>query len=156
MPVPQCSEQLERMANPVCEVLITGDSLHPSRPNCRGSGAVLDFLGIVRPLEDGREITGIHYEAHAAMAIHQMERIAQQAIAAFNLNSAVIHHRVGFVEAGEASVFVRTASRNRAEGYQANAWIMDELKKHVPIWKQPQFKISGAAPRENFEPAISR
>jgi molybdopterin synthase catalytic subunit len=131
------------MANPVCEVLLTEAALNPSAHDVLGSGAVLDFLGIVRPLEQGREISGIDYQAHRAMATHQMEQIGGQAISKFGLDSALIHHRVGFVNAGEASVFVRTASRNRAESYRANAWIMDELKKKVPIWKRPQFKESG-------------
>ena len=128
------------MANPVCEVLLTELPLHFLAIGC-GSGAVLDFFGVVRPLEEEREITGIEYEAHPKMAAHQLERIAQEAITEFGLNSAIIHHRTGFVSVGEASVFVRTTSRNRAESYRANQWIMDELKKRVPIWKRPRFRI---------------
>src|SRR4051812_8528855 len=102
------------MANPVCEVLLTQTALHRSHSPVHGSGALVDFLGIVRPLEGDTEISGIEYEAHPAMATHQMEQIARDAIARFELNSAIVHHRVGFVAAGEASVFVRTTSRNRA------------------------------------------
>jgi molybdopterin synthase catalytic subunit len=144
------------MANPVCEVLLTEAALNPSAHDAVGSGAVLDFLGVVRPMEQGREISGIDYEAHHAMATHQMEQIAGEATSKFGLDSVLIHHRVGFVNAGEASVFVRTTSRNRAESYRANAWIMDELKKKVPIWKRPQFKASGQMRADKAEPVSSR
>jgi molybdopterin synthase catalytic subunit len=137
------------MANPVCEVLITDAALEAPSDTYQESGAVVDFSGVVRPLEAERGITGIHYEAHQAMASHQMEQIAGNAIQRFGLHGAIIHHRVGFVPAGEASVFVRTISRNRAEAYRANQWIMDELKKNVPIWKRPKFiETSSTAERE--------
>ena len=135
------------MANPVCEVLLTDAALQAPSGSYYGSGAVVDFFGAVRPLEGGREISGIDYEAHPAMASHQMEQIAHKAIQQFSLDSAVIHHRVGFVPNGEASVFVRTTSRNRTEAYRANQWMMEELKTKVPIWKRPKFvnaaKVAG-------------
>lgn len=117
----------------------------------QGSGAIVDFFGAVRPLEDGHEISGIDYEAHQTMASHQMERIARDAIQRFNLDSAIVHHRIGFVPAGEASVFVRTTSRNRAEAYRANQWMMDELKTKVPIWKKPKFIAAANVSREEAE-----
>jgi len=127
------------MANPVYKVLLTDAPLHAPQTTYYGSGAVVDFFGAVRPHEDGRDISGIEYEAHETMASHQMEQIARDAVQQFSLNSAVVHHRLGFVPAGEASVLVRTTSRNRVEAYRANQWIMDELKKRVPIWKRPRF-----------------
>src|SRR5438105_15631951 len=130
------SEQLERMANPVCEVLLTDTVLMPGSGTPFGSGANVDFLGLVRPQENDRELEGIDYEAHRPMATHHLERIANEAILKFNLTGAMIHHRLGFVPVGEASVSVRTTSRHRAESYRANEWIMGELKKSVPIWKQ--------------------
>jgi molybdopterin synthase catalytic subunit len=129
------------MANPVCDVLLTELPLERSPRIQGGSGAIVEFFGVVRPLEGQREITGITYEAHPAMAIHQIELIAQASVARFDLHSAIVHHRTGFVAAGEASVFVRTTSRNRVECYRANEWIMQELKTRVPIWKHPEFKI---------------
>ena len=129
------------MANPVCDVLLTELPLQRSPHIGCGSGAIVEFFGVVRPLEQERQISGIEYEAHPAMAAHQLELIAREAIASFGLDSAIVHHRTGFVAVGEASVFVRTTSRNRAECYRANQWIMEQLKTRVPIWKQPQFKI---------------
>jgi len=133
------------MANPVCEVRLTDEPLRLPEHPCCGSGAVLDFLGVVRPLELNQQISGIDYEAHETMALHQMELIVREAVAKFGLDSAIIHHRTGFVAAGEPSVAVRTSSRHRAESYQANEWIMEQLKTRVPIWKQPCFKKLEAA-----------
>lgn len=130
------------MANPVCEVLITEAVLQPPKFGRDGSGAVLDFMGLVRPLENGRVIAGIEYEAHPQMASHQLEQVAREAVAKFELDSVIIHHRTGFVKTGEASVLVRTESKHRAESYRANEWIMNELKKRVPIWKRPRFAQS--------------
>jgi molybdopterin synthase catalytic subunit len=144
------------MANPVCDVLLTEFTLQRSPHIGCGSGAVVEFFGVVRPLEAEREISGIQYEANPAMAVHQLELIAQEAIAKFPLHSALIHHRTGFVAAGEASVFVRTTSRNRHECYRANEWIMDELKKRVPIWKRPEFKIPAAVNQNQSESVAPR
>src|SRR2546421_4526618 len=130
------------MANPVCEVLLTKAALQPPNFDGNGSGAVLDFMGLVRPLENGRQISGIEYEAHPEMAPHQMEQIAREALTKFELDGVIIHHRTGYVRMGEASVLVRTESRHRAESYRANEWIMTELKKRVPIWKHPRFAQS--------------
>jgi molybdopterin synthase catalytic subunit len=129
------------MAISVCEVLITQSPLAlPARGADSASGAMVDFWGVVRALEDGREITGIDYEAHREMAEHQMRGLAESAASKFGLAKVVIHHRVGFVPAGEASVVVRVESARRAAAFDANQWIMDELKRTVPIWKNPVYR----------------
>src|SRR4051794_21838695 len=143
------------MANPVCEVLLTEAPLQAPDGLHYGSGAIVDFFGAVRPSESGREISGIEYEAHKSMALHQLEQIAREAIEKFRLNCVIVHHRTGFVASGEASVFVRTTSRNRIECYQANQWMLDELKKKVPIWKRPHFVPSKAPGSVNSEPVSS-
>src|SRR5437016_12968638 len=102
------------MANPVCEVLVTEARLKAARNGIDfAAGAVVDFWGIVRGSEEGREIDGIEYEAHREMAEHQLRGIAQQAIEKFALQLIVLHHRTGFIAAGEASLFMRVASRHR-------------------------------------------
>ena len=92
-------------------------------------------------MENGREIEGIEYEAHETMAEHQCKLIAGRAADDFGLAGVLIHHRVGFVGAGECSLFVRVISRHRAKTFEASRWIVDELKKCAPIWKHPRFKI---------------
>src|SRR4051812_27610565 len=139
------------MANPVCEVLLTDAPLQPAISADEGSGAVLDFFGLVRLLEDNRDIVGIDYESHRAMATHQLDRIAREAITKFGLSSAIVRHRLGFVPVGEPSVFVRTTSRNRLECYRANEWIMAELKQRVPIWKRPEFKTAAVVSRSTAD-----
>lgn len=130
------------MANPVCEILLTKERLEaPSAIVDLAAGAMVDFFGVVRELEDGREIEGIEYEAHTQMARHQLEKIARQAVCDFRLRCVVIHHRVGFVRAGEASLFVRVTGQHRPEAFSASQWVVDELKRKAPIWKHPRFKI---------------
>ena len=122
------------------EILITTDPLQPRPNHWKGTaGASLDFWGVVRTLEDNREISGIDYEAHQPMAQHQMEMIARAARSEFELEEIVLQHRIGFVPAGEASLFLRVASGHRSAAYQGSAWIVAELKQKVPIWKRPVF-----------------
>jgi molybdopterin synthase catalytic subunit len=128
------------MANPVCEVLVTDAQLRaPPIDVHPRAGAAVEFWGIVRGSEDGREIDGIKYEAHRKMAEHQLKGIATQAVEKFALTLVVIHHRIGFIPVGEPSLFVRVSSLHRKEGFLASQWIVDELKKKVPIWKRPAF-----------------
>ena len=129
------------MANVVCEVLVTKASLDTPPKTHRGdAGAINDFWGVVRRLEDGREIDGIQYEAHREMAEHQLRQIAWQAAEKFPLQLVIILHRVGFIAVGEPSLFLRVATPHRSEAFRASQWIVDELKKKVPIWKKPRFK----------------
>lgn len=101
---------------------------------------MVDFWGMVRALEDGKEISGIEYEAHREMAEHQMRNIAESAASKFGLAKVVLRHRIGFVPAAEASVVVRVQSAHRSAAFSANQWIMDEFKRTVPIWKKPVYK----------------
>ncbi len=129
------------MANFVCEVLLTEAPLGAPPQNYRlNAGAVVDFFGVVRRLEDRREIEGIEYQAHREMAEHQLRQIADQATETFRLQLAIIHHRIGFIAVGELSLFIRVASPHRGEAFQACQCMVDELKKKVPIWKRPRFK----------------
>jgi molybdopterin synthase catalytic subunit len=129
------------MAISISEVSITDLPLEfPGALSDSDAGAVLDFWGRVRAIEDGREIEGINYEAHRAMAEHQMSLLAEKAMVDFFLTALVLTHRIGFVAAGEASLFLRVASRHRAAAFAASEWLIEELKRKVPIWKSPIFK----------------
>ncbi len=129
------------MANVVCEISVTQLPLAARVSDVASAGAIVDFWGVVRPNEDGREITGIDYDAHREMAEHQLKRIAEQAAELFGLMLVIIHHRTGFIAVGEPSLFLRVGSSHRSEGFRASQWIIDELKKKVPIWKRPRFKL---------------
>jgi molybdopterin synthase catalytic subunit len=129
------------MANVVCKILVTeGPLAEPPKNHKSDAGAMVEFWGVVRKLETGREIEGIDYEAHREMAAHQLKRIAEQACGKFGLKQVIVHHRIGFIAVGEPSLFLRVASPHRGDGFRASQWIVDELKKSVPIWKRPRFK----------------
>ena len=131
------------MENPLCELLETKEELErPLDPPDLSAGAVLDFRGVVRATEDGRKIGGIDYEAHPAMAEHQLTLIAEEAVERFRLTTAVLRHRTGFVAVGEASLLARVAAPHRQAAIEAMEWVVDELKKKVPIWKHPQFQTT--------------
>jgi molybdopterin synthase catalytic subunit len=140
----QSSEHLKRMANPVCEILLTEKELDSLEKGPDLSAGAID-------VESGREIEGIEYEAHRPMAEHQLKMIGQEAARKFGLQLVVIHHRLGFVPAGESSLLLRVASRHRREAFQASQWIVDELKRKVPIWKHPRFKIDRQSPPKSAE-----
>src|SRR4029453_4906409 len=102
--------------------------------NTSGAGAVVQFFGDVRPLENGEHIDGIEYEAHQEMAEHQLRKIADEAAERFVLLAVRLHLRVGFGAMGETSLFLRVAAAHRGAAFAASRWIVDELKKRVPIW----------------------
>jgi molybdopterin synthase catalytic subunit len=136
------------MANPVCKVLLMKAPLKaPENDIVPAAGAVVVFWGVVRELEDKRKIEGIDYEAHQAMAEHQLQLVAEVATEKFQLKKVTIHHRVGFVRAGEPSLFLQVWAQHRAAAFESSEWIVDELKKKVPIWKRPKYKIDPSPPR---------
>jgi molybdopterin synthase catalytic subunit len=130
------------MPNAVCEVLVTSDPLErlPDEEMDGASGAVVEFFGVVRQMENGRQIDGIEYEAHTVMAEYQLKQIAEAAAEKFSLQSVCIHHRIGFVRAGESSLFLQVRAAHRGPAFNASQSIVDELKKKVPIWKKPRFQ----------------
>jgi molybdopterin synthase catalytic subunit len=145
------------MANSVCKVLVTESALQaPEQDVDHNAGATVDFSGVVRKLEDGREIEGIDYEAHVKMAEHQLQLIADAAMEEFGLRRVVLYHRIGFVRAGEASLFLRVTAPHRGAAFEASKWMVDELKKKVPIWKRPVFKVEAQRRTLHSEAATSK
>ena len=134
------------MPVPVCDVLVTDAPLAlPIGAPPAETGAIVDFWGVVRGTEGDAPIAGLRYEAHISMAEHQLRTVAQECAQRFELRQLLVHHRTGFVASGEASLLVRVGSQHRAEAFRASVWIVDELKKRVPIWKHP-VPVSAAAP----------
>ena len=78
------------------------------------------------------------------MAEHQMRLVAENAAQKFDVREIFVRHRIGFVAAGQPSVVVRVSSGHRGAAFGASQWIMDELKRVVPIWKHPVFKNAAA------------
>ena len=115
-------------------------------------GAILVFLGVVREVNDGRAVTGIEYSAYEAMAASELDRIAHEAAARIAPASVVIVHRLGVLELQETSVGVAVAHAHRDEAYQLSRWVIEELKRRVPIWKREAY-VDGS--REWVDPSHS-
>ena len=103
-------------------------------------GAVVAFSGVVRGRNLGREVLHLEYEAYEAMVVPVFERIAEAARSRFGVTTVRIHHRIGRVEVGEASVVVVVASGHRRAAFDAAKHVMDEVKRIAPIWKREFFE----------------
>jgi molybdopterin synthase catalytic subunit len=106
-------------------------------------GAVVVFDGIVRNHTRGRQTLHLDYEAYEDMALRQMNALAAEARLRFNVRHVTIVHRLGRLHIGETSVLIVVASAHRAQAYEASRWLIDTLKRTVPIWKKETF-VDGA------------
>lgn len=102
-------------------------------------GASAVFEGIVRNNSRGRSTLYLDYEAYDSMAIHELEKLAQTAMEKFKVRDVRLVHRLGRLEIGETSVLVVVASAHRGPAFDACRWLIDTLKKTVPIWKKEYF-----------------
>ena len=107
-------------------------------------GAVCVFDGIVRDNTRGRRTLHLDYEAYEQMALQQMHLLRSEAMEHFGVREVAITHRLGRLMVGETSVFIAVASAHRGAAFDACRWVIDTLKKTVPIWKKEQF-VDGAA-----------
>ena len=103
-------------------------------------GAAVVFEGIVRNNTRGRRTLYLDYEAYEEMALKQMEELAERALAEFKIRDVAIVHRLGRLEIGETSVLIVVASAHRAAAFDACRWLIDTLKRTVPIWKKEHFE----------------
>ncbi|HEV8361304.1 MAG TPA: molybdopterin converting factor subunit 1 [Candidatus Thermoplasmatota archaeon] len=102
----------------------------------RGAGAVCTFTGVVRGENLGEPVAGILYEVYADMAQAQLERLAAEAKQKFGLVDCSIVHRFGELKVGDRICVVVASSAHRQGSFEACAWVMEELKRVVPIWKR--------------------
>ena len=119
-------------------------------------GAAVVFEGVVRDNTRGRQTRYLEYEAYESMALQQMERLCERALAQFPIREAQIVHRLGHLEIGETSVLIVVASAHRGAAFDACRWLIDTLKRTVPIWKKEHFQDGAVwADGEPFPPEIS-
>jgi molybdopterin synthase catalytic subunit len=120
-------------------------------------GAAIVFEGVVRNNTRGRQTLYLDYEAYEEMALKQMEDLAAEALGQFQVREVAILHRLGRLEIGETSVLIVVASAHRGAAYEASRWLIDTLKRKVPIWKKEHF-VDGAvwADGEPFPEDIPR
>jgi molybdopterin synthase catalytic subunit len=102
-------------------------------------GAVLLFLGNVRNRNDGRAVTGIRYEGYREMAEPLLHEIAGEARERWGIERVALVHRLGRLDVGETSVVVALSSGHRAEAYEASRYVMEEIKKRLPVWKHEEY-----------------
>jgi len=107
--------------------------------NRNEAGAYSYFEGRVRNSNEGREVEALEYEAYSELAQKEGAEIVREAIAKFKLVSATCIHRTGYLELGEISVWIAAAAPHRSESFAACRYIIDEIKKRVPIWKREHY-----------------
>ena len=111
------------------------------RPEC---GAIDLFLGTTRDHHAGKRVLQLEYEAYERMALASLQSLERAACERFQLGHCAIVHRLGVVPVTEASVAVVTSAPHRGPTFDAARWVMDELKRSVPIWKKEHFAEGGA------------
>ena len=104
-----------------------------------GRGAISIFLGTVRNSNDGRPVNGIDYSAYDTMAVAEMSRIVEEAVSRFTGVAIAVEHRIGALQVGDVSVAIACAHAHRAQALDANRYVIEELKRRVPIWKREHY-----------------
>ena len=102
-----------------------------------GMGAVVNFSGVVRGQEEGAAIAAIDYEAFGPMAERQFQLLFDQMEQRWPIESVRLVHRLGVVRVNEPSLWVEVIAPHRGEAFTAAQWLIDEMKRVVPIWKKP-------------------
>lgn len=102
-------------------------------------GAALLFVGVVRDHADGRGVTGMRYDAYEEMARTELRAIAGEAAQRLGTDRVAVVHRVGELTVGEASVVIAVSSPHRAEAYEASRYVIEEIKKRLPVWKKERY-----------------
>lgn len=121
-------------------IRVTGDVLRTedavaavARPD---AGAINVFLGVVRDNNIGRSVSHLVYEAYPSMAEKVMREIAEEARDRFGLLDCAVLHRTGRLEIGETSLLITVSSGHRAESFEGGHWLVNQVKKRVPVWKK--------------------
>ena len=104
-----------------------------------GDGAIVSFAGLVRDHNQGRRVRFLEYEAYEPLAVTAMQRIVDEARAAWPSAVLGLHHRTGRLDIGEASIIIVAASAHRADAFAASRYAIERVKQIVPIWKREHF-----------------
>lgn len=137
---------------------ITRDPIDPSavleRVGAPEDGAALLFLGVVRDHNDGATVTGLSYEAYDEMAERVLDEIAGEAAERLGTPRVVVVHRVGELAVGEVSVAIAASSPHRAESFDATRYVIEEIKKRLPVWKQEHYVEGDPQWLEGVTPSV--
>ena len=102
-------------------------------------GAVLLFLGTVREQNDGRSVSGMRYDAYAAMAERVLGEIAAEAAQQLGTDRVAVVHRVGELPIGAISVAIAVSAPHREPVFTAGRYLIEELKRRLPVWKHEHY-----------------
>jgi molybdopterin synthase catalytic subunit len=112
-------------------------------------GAISIFIGTVREINDGRSVSAIEYSSYKAMADSELQLILDEAEQRFGIAALIVEHRVGLLGLGDVSVAIVAAHARRAPALDCTRFVIEELKKRVPIWKLEHY---GDGTREWVDP----
>jgi molybdopterin synthase catalytic subunit len=126
------NKQVTMTAEPINE-----SALLSQRVMSPGMGAVVCFLGVVRGTEGNANISALEYEVFQRMAEHQIDLLLDEMTKRWPIESVRLVHRVGLVKTNEPSLWVEVVAPHRDEAFAACQWLIDEMKRSVPIWKKP-------------------
>jgi molybdopterin synthase catalytic subunit len=126
------NKQVTMTAEPINE-----SALLLQRVMSPGMGAVVCFLGVVRGTEGNANISALEYEVFQRMAEHQITLLLDEMNKRWPIESVRLVHRVGLVKVNEPSLWVEVIAPHRGEAFAACQWLIDEMKRSVPIWKKP-------------------
>lgn len=122
---------------------ITRDPIDPAsvlgRVGGSPDGASLLFLGTVRDHNDGRTVDGMEYEAYEAMATEVLRAIADEAARELGTGRVAVVHRIGTLTVGDVSVAIAVSSPHRGQAYHASRYVIEEIKKRLPVWKREHY-----------------
>lgn len=124
--------ELNITAEPIQEALLIAQ-----RAMSGGMGAAVYFTGVVRATEEDKPIQAIEYEAFQRMAAHQFNLLFDEMERRWPIESVRLVHRIGVVKVNEPSLWVEVIAPHRGEAFAACQWLIDEMKRMVPIWKKP-------------------
>jgi molybdopterin synthase catalytic subunit len=106
-------------------------------PDC---GGIDVFIGTVRNATKGKRVLRLEFEAYEKMALSEMQKLADQALQQWPVQRIAIHHRTGVLQVGEIPVIIAVATAHRDAAFDACRFLIDNLKKTVPIWKKEVFE----------------
>jgi len=129
MPVPQVAVTSEPLESDALAALV----------EAKGDGAVVTFAGLVRDHNQGRQVQFLEYEAYEPLAVRALQRIVDEARELWPGARVAVHHRLGRLEIGEASIVIAAASAHRADAFAACRYTIERVKQIVPIWKREHF-----------------
>ena len=126
MPVSITREPIDIMA-------LRQRAMHPQ------AGAVLIFCGDIRNHSDNQSVDKLEYESHESMALNQMNQVVEEASHQWPMHYVEVIHRLGTMEIMECSIAIAVSTSHRADAYEASRFIIDTVKRSVPIWKKEYF-----------------